>query len=104
MSIDRVFLLMAVALSMPSVLTGKTNVFYGVRYVYNNAGDVVAIRRYTNETSYVERTYEYDYAGRRTRKTVERFDGTAWTEEESVHDYLYDGWYRNNGFNIQIRR
>ena len=71
MNAARALLLMAVALFVSFVLTGKTNVFYDVRYVYNNAGDVVAIRRYTNETAYVERTYEYDALGRRTRETDE---------------------------------
>ena len=56
MDIVRVFLLMAVALLMSFAWAEKTNVFYDVRYVYNNVGDVVAVRRYTNETSYVERT------------------------------------------------
>ena len=46
-------------------------VFHAVRYVYSNAGDLVAVRRYTNETSYVERTYEYDAFGKRTRETDE---------------------------------
>ena len=70
-NIARALLLMAVMLLMPLVLAGKTNVFYDVRYVYNNAGDVVAVRRYTNETSYVERTYEYDAFGRKTKETDE---------------------------------
>lgn len=46
-------------------------VFYKVQNVYNNAGDVVAVRRYTNETSYVERTYEYDAFGKKTKETDE---------------------------------
>ena len=71
MSLDRGFLLMAVTLLMPLARAGMTNVFYDVRYVYNNVGDVVAVRRYTNETSYVERTYEYDAFGRKTKETDE---------------------------------
>ena len=46
-------------------------VFYDVRYAYSDAGDLIAVRRYTNETAYVERTYEYDAFGRKTRETDE---------------------------------
>ena len=56
MSTSRAFLLVAVTLLVSLVRAEKTNVFYDVRYVYNNVGDVVAVRRYTNEASYVERT------------------------------------------------
>ena len=54
-----------------ATLPAMAEVFSDVRYVYSNAGDVVAIRRYTNETSYVERTYEYDSFGRKTKETDE---------------------------------
>ena len=65
-------LLLAFAAVLPLVAqSGMTNVFYDVRYVYNNVGDVVAVRRYTNEASYVERTYEYDAFGRKTKETDE---------------------------------
>lgn len=57
---------------LPSVVqSGMTNVFSDIRYVYNNIGDVIAVRRYTNEISYVERTYEYDTFGRKTKETDE---------------------------------
>ena len=49
----------------------SASVFYKVQNVYNNAGDLVAVRRYTNETSYVERTYEYDAFGKKTKETDE---------------------------------
>lgn len=57
---------------LPSVVqSGMTNVFSDTRYVYNNIGDVIAVRRYTNETSYVERMYEYDTFGRKTKEIDE---------------------------------
>ena len=63
---------LAFAAILPLVAqSGMTNVFYDVRYVYNNVGDIVAVRRYTNEASYVERTYEYDAFGRKTKETDE---------------------------------
>ena len=46
-------------------------VFYKIQYIRNNVGDIVAERRYTNDTSYVERTYEYDAFGRKTKETDE---------------------------------
>ena len=60
--------------ALPLLLTAlplSAEVFYKVQNVYNNVGDVVAVRRYTNATSYVERTYEYDAFGKKTRETDE---------------------------------
>ena len=62
-----VLLSLLVVASAPLV----AEVFYDVRYAYSDAGDLIAVRRYTNETAYVERTYEYDAFGRKTRETGE---------------------------------
>ena len=49
----------------------SAEVFHRVQYVRSNAGDLIAVRRYTNETAYVERTYEYDAFGRKIGETDE---------------------------------
>lgn len=61
------------------------------RYVYDLNNKPTLITPVSAENGSPRIRSEYDYAGRRIRKTVERFDGAAWTVE-SVHDYLYDGW------------
>ena len=61
------------------------------QYTYDLNNKPVLIAPISAESGSRRIRSEYDYAGRRTRKTVEIFDGTTWTVE-SVHDYLYDGW------------
>ena len=61
------------------------------QYAYDLNNKPILVSPVSAETGSCRIRSEYDYAGRRTRKTVERFDGAAWAVE-SVHDYLYDGW------------
>ena len=71
MRIVYTFFIIVVAAFMLLIESANAEVFSDIRYVRNNVGDVIAVRRYTNETSYIERRYEYDAFGRKTKETDE---------------------------------